>query len=537
MNKYGYFRYSDFAIGAKETASYSLNAELQEGSSLADLTVGVEPYDCASIEQDAYITSEPKPFYNMEHSLGLLTAITSDRNGAFTEPLTLTANFPAYYSMTGITIHSRNLITGMEIIGYRDGTEIARGSYSAARYEQFYDFAADGVNRIVFRISKIDKPYHFLGIYNIEYGKIRVFDDSAQVSAEITNHFSVLGDTLEYDTLDLAIINPEQEDYLFQRKQPIDYMFNELPESRFYVNSGDEYENNTIRVLAYDEIANLEGDFLGGMYNAYPLDSLISDIVGADIAYETVGTAGITMTGYLPVSTRRKALQAVLQGSNIRCYKGDKLVFKPLPSEVNMLRLDESNVLDNPQKSKKQEIRSVTVKQHNYSKSGEEAEVYHWYISKTENVLMTFSSPVYDLKVYEVTGTDENGQDIVSSSQSTKVKFVEQGANYCVVSNSSDNKIVIKGLKYSDSTVEYKQTNPLLIENEIYEDKSVELTISSDAQAVCDLLYELHSRKNSIVFRTLERLEIGGLYNILGEELNIKSITHTLNGVYEAEAV
>ena len=40
-----------------------------------------------------------------------------------------------------------------------------------------------------------------------------------------------------------------------------------------------------------------------------------------------------------------------------------------------------------------------------------------------------------------------------------------------------------------------------------------------------------------MVFRTLERLEIGGLYSILGEVLNIKSITHTLNGVYEVEAV
>lgn len=537
MNKYGYFRYSDFAVGAKETASYSLNARLQSGSSLDSLNTGVDAYDYASIEQDAYVTDKPKPFYNTEHGLGLLTAVTSDENGDFTEPLRLTADFPVYYSMTGITIHSRNIIRSMEIIGYRDGELVKRRFYSAVRYEQFYDFAADGVNRIVFVINKINKPYHFFGIYNIEYGRIRMFDDVTQVSASVTNHFSVLGDTLEYDTLDLAVINPEQGDYLFQRKQPIDYIFEDAPQSRFYVNSGDEYENNTIRVLAYDEIANLEGDFLGGMYRAYPLDSMIADIVGNDIAYETVGTADITLTGYLPVSSRRKALQTVLQGSNIRCYKGEKLVFKPLADETNALRLDESNIIEKPQKSKKQEIRSVTVKLHNYSKSGEEAEVYHWYISKTENVLMTFSTPVYDLKAYEVTGTDENGQDIVSSEQSENVTFIEQGANHCIVSNSSDSKIVIKGLKYSDSTVEYKKTNPLLIANEIYEDKSAELTICSNAQAVCELLYELHSRKSSIVFRTLEKLEIGGLYNILGEELNIKSITHTLNGVYEAEAV
>ena len=538
MNKYGYFRYSDFAVGAKENASYSINKELQEGSALTQLSVGVKPYDFASLEQNEYITSKPKILYKMQQDLGLLTTDVSNENGVFDEPIVLTVNFPAYFSMTGITINSRNIIKNITITAYQNDTEIVTETFSTTTKENFYPINIELANKIVFIITEINEPYRFFGIFNIEYGKIRLFNDETSVNAEITNNFSVLGDTLEYDTLDLTVIDPEKEDYLFQRKQPIDFMIGETPKARFYVDSGTELDDNTVQVLAYDEIANLEDDFFGGMYNNYPFNSLIADILsGTTVDFETKNTDNITLSGYLPITSRRKALQTILQGSNIRCYKGEKLVFKPLETQISDIILDETNILDKPQKNKKQEIRSVVVKQHNYSKGKEETELYHWYISTTENVRIIFSSPMHTLKAYEVTGVDENGQDIISETESQNVTFIETSANYCVVSNKSNNKMVIKGLNYIDSTVDYKKTNPLTAINEVYEEKTIELTISSNPQEVCNLLYDLYSRKNSIKFNTFQDLEVGGYYNILGENLNIKSKHQTLNGIYEVEAV
>ena len=538
MNKYGYFRYSDFAVGAKENASYSINKELQEGSALTQLSVGVKPYDFASLEQNEYITSKPKILYKMQQNLGLLTADVSNENGVFDEPIVLTVNFPAYFSMTGITINSRNIIKKITITAYRNDTEIITETFSTTTKENFYPINIELANKIVFIITEINEPYHFFGIFNIEYGKIRFFDDKTSVDAEITNKFSVLGDTLEYDTLDLTVIDPEKEDYLFQRKQPIDFLVNETAKYKFYVDNGTELNDNTIQVLAYDEIASLEDNFYGGIYNNYPLNSLIADILsGTTVDFETKNTDNITLSGYLPISSRRKALQTILQGSNIRCYKGEKLVLKPLETQINDIVFNETNIINKPQKNKKQEIRSLTVKQHNYSKGTEETELYHWYVSTTENVLITFSAPMHSLKAYEVTGVDENGNDIISETESGNVNFIESGANYCIISNKSSNKIVIKGLGYVDSTVNYIKNNPLIAINEVYEEKTVELTISSNPQEVCNLLYDLYSRKNSIKFNTFQDLKVGGYYNILGENLNIKSKHQTLNGIYEVEAV
>lgn len=538
MNKYGYFKYSDFAVGAKENASYSINKELQEGSALTQLSVGVKPYDFASLEQNEYITSKPKILYKMQQDLGLLTTDVSNENGIFDEPIVLTVNFPAYFSMTGITINSRNIIKNITITAYQNDTEIVTETFSTTTKENFYPINIELANKIVFIITEINEPYRFFGIFNIEYGKIRLFNDETSVNAEITNNFSVLGDTLEYDTLDLTVIDPEKEDYLFQRKQPIDFMIGETPKARFYVDSGTELDDNTVQVLAYDEIASLEDDFFGGMYNNYPFNSLIADILsGTMVDFETKNTDNITLSGYLPITSRRKALQTILQGSNIRCYKGEKLVLKPLETQISDIVFDETNIINKPKKNKKQEIRSLTVKQHNYSKGTEETELYHWYISTTENVLITFSAPMHSLKAYEVTGVDENGNDIISETESRNVNFIKSGANYCIVSNKSSNKIVIKGLGYVDSTVNYVKNNPLIAINEVYEEKTIELTISSNPQEVCNLLYDLYSRKNSIKFNTFQDLEVGGYYNILGENLNIKSKHQTLNGIYEVEAV
>jgi hypothetical protein len=226
-----------------------------------------------------------------------------------------------------------------------------------------------------------------------------------------------------------------------------------------------------------------------------------------------------------------------LQGTNTRLYKGEKYVFKPLDLELKETIYDEHNVLETPVKTKKNDIKCLVVENSIYSKSNEEQELYNWYIEKNADVTITFNAPSHSLKAYEVTGVDSNGNDIVSSTPSKKVTFVTTDVNYCVVNNTSDNKIVIKGKKYVKNTVNYRTENSLLVTGNYYSEVKVPITITDDAAEVSRFLYSLNSRKVSVKFKTLEEPEIGGYYNILGENLNIKSVRHDLNGVYEVEAV
>ena len=182
-------------------------------------------------------------------------------------------------------------------------------------------------------------------------------------------------------------------------------------------------------------------------------------------------------------------------------------------------------------------MRSVTVKYHNYSKGTEETEIHHWYLSKTEPTMITFSKPAHTLKAFEVVGTDNSGNDIVSETESENVTFTETGANYCVVENSSDNKIVIIGIGYTDSSMELKKTNSVIGRNQLYKDYTVDITLHGNTEETLNLLFDLYSRKDTVRFKTIEDIDVGGLYNILGSIYHVKKKKNTLDGVYEVEAV
>lgn len=537
-NKYGFFRYLDYALGAKEAAFIDSSEELQEGSTLDQLRSGVQPVEIASFEQDNYVTSEKLLMFNGQVPIGFVTKQISDSSGYFSKPIELQVSFNGYFSMTGLTLNARNVIASAKIEAYRDDEKVAEGIASGKSTTNFLPLSMELVNFVKVTIYQIREPFHFLGIYSIDFGSSRDFDESMNESVRITQNFSVLGDSLEFDTLDLSIITPESgEGYLFQRKQPINYILNGSAVQTFYVDSGDEGENNVASVRAYDEIANLKDDFLGGIYENCSVGLLINEIIENRFPYSIELDEDVLLSGYIPICSRGKALQMVLLASNMRCYKQGGIVFKPLQSHVSDVVIDQGNIIGNPQKERKQPVRSVTVTTRNYSKNSERTELHHWYLSKTSRTRITFSNPFHDLKAFEVVGEDEHGNDIVSETESENVLFIETGANYCIVDNSSNNKIVITGAGYSKGTEEFKKENPIIGADKIYYDFNIDLTVHSDGQSVCDLLYDLYSRRNSIKLKTLQPVIPGVLYNILGDVYHIKKVKNTLEGIYEVEAV
>lgn len=539
MNKYGYFKYLDYPLKAKEGITYSLqNATMQEGSSLTQLSVGVEPYNFASFEQDAYITASPLPLLKITHELGLATNEISDANGAFSPAIILTIDFPTFFFMSGITVNCRDGIKTASIAGYRGSTKIVDVTVTDIK-NNFIPAMLDGVDKVELSILELYKPYSFLVVYGIEYGRVRLFDEATVISAEMANSFSVLGDTLEYDTLDITAIDPEMGEYLLQRKQPIEYVMDGAAKNRFYIYSGETNTNNSTNILAYDEAGNLEGAFYGGYYVDYSAKRLIDDIMSnTKVDYVIEGLDNVVVNGYLPVATRRKALQSLMLGTNIRCYRSDKFVFRLADETVSSVVLDETNIVERPTITRKQPIRSLTVRYTEYSKGGgEEIDVYRGLVSRSAPQTIVFSEPAHAIVGYEITGVDENGQDIVSEMPSGNLRFIERGANHCVVICTTNNRILLKGLKFVVNKTDYTKGSLIHADDDSLENIVVETSIVSNINDVLYWLHRVYSRQVSIKFQTPENLEVGGHYNILGNELTISNKITNLTGIYEMEAV
>lgn len=552
-NKYGYFRYDDIVVGAKETAEIMSGGDLQDGSDVEQIRGGVTPYDFASLEQDTYVTAKPKRLAGNE-ALGFVPSAVSDESGNLSGGQILIGFTGGYVTTYGITIHAANVLRHVQVRLQSAHYGVAPKTYDfyATQKDEFFSWDAYKTTFLRLVFYEIDQPGAFLRVYGFDLGRTVIFDDANTVSAQVHTTFSLTGESIEYDTLDLQVLYDQVRGFFFQRRQPLTFVGSDgQTKQTFYVDQGETVETSegsqrayTAKISAYDIIASMEDTFLGGMYDNVPVGTLLADIMG-DVPYTLQGADGMTMTGYIPITTRRQALALVCRGCNLRPYRGASMTIKPIETE-SIAAYAENNIVDAPTIDAQQEQVSVTLKAHNYSKGTEEKELYHWYISKTSPVTITWSDPVHTVKAYEVTGVDENGNDIVSETETSAVTFTARNANYCTVTNTSDNKIVLKGLLYVDSTVEhtkseeqsqaYDTVNTVTIEDQ---------TILSDAEDVLDVLYDAYTRSATVSCQyvdvsdgTGQRQGVpypGQYAGVLGTLRTVTSVKDTLCGLYEME--
>lgn len=557
-NKYGYFKYSDFSASAANGATFDIaRVALQKGFDTASGSVskvfsGTGNQDFRSFEPQGFNLNEKVALFGQTGiAQGVVTAYRSDSNGLFVDgesnfPFKIEISLKGYYSMSGLTIKSRNVIKSLKIEAFRDNEPVASGQFVGSEKEEFFPIVIDNANSITLTVEQVE-PLSFIGIWGIEFGTAREFGDDSIISASVSKLYSLTAKSLEYDTLDLTVLDPQRGDYLVQNKQTIDFFVGEKPIERFYANQGTENGDNTTTIQAYSVVSVFETQTLGGFFgaDASRVIELIIKPIGYNVLDMDIANAP-TIDGYLPICSIREALQYIAIGSGLRFSSQDGidnnrcLLAEPVPTvpEETAVEYTEANIVGSPKYDKTDLVKSVTLKLHKLSQVKDTEELYHWYIAKNKKVKITFSSPHANLKAYEVTGKNADGDDVISGTPSKNVTFEKKEANYCVVVNKSSNKIVIIGNKYEDTTVEYVSESAELADNDETSEVSYETYIcTDDPQAICDELLEQNNRRTKITFSTLDRPKIGKAYNILGKVMVITKVTDTLTGVFEVEAI
>lgn len=575
-----YFEYQDFAKVDRADIALSTNSAMQAGSEIEQLRYGVEPYQYASFEKDAYITAKPKTLATEADKFGFLTNTVSDENG--NASVTIIVDLASIFTISGITLGCVNKLADVTIT-YSNVTDVTLREENFTSEDikdtlQFFNMASRGVRFVKITINKTEKPNRFVGIYRIDLGSVRIFNDTNLIDAEVNSHYSVDGSTIEYDTLNLNIFHEDDTEYMFTKRQPIVYKDgkgNVL--HKFYVVKGENSTENTISLTAYDSVALLESKFLGGIYGfedatSYPFNQLLADIFSnTGVEYRTEGTGNISVTGYIPICTRRKALALLCKGTNVRCVKqGGVLVFKPV-SSGNNVDYDDTVIVENPTVKTSQKFGRLTMLEHNYKRSNEEVELFNWYLKRGENTmqLIEFSEPVWKIRAYEVTGFDEVAKLDIVSNRDLKDYLTfyhapigdgqnegdETACNYCIIKNNTlANKIIIKGWKISDNTDDYVVSRNSFDVNADYDEIIVEdVTITSGIEDVGKFLFANANQKTEQDFEVVEvdRPQVGNNINTslvnspvviesdkgnVNYNIKISSVTDDLSGVYRVVA-
>lgn len=498
------FRYYDYAVGAKENAVYSSETAYQNGSGYENLKVGVPKYNYSSFEFNSYDPDNPRKLMKETDILAYSSAIQSSEDCSFTNPIVITVEFSEYFIINGLTLHSKAVITSGQIAYYRDGTIIENAvfDFSATDNDHFVECLGLNTNKLTITVFSIDKPLYFLDLFEVEFGRLRIFNNNNISECSLKETVSVSGQELPIDVLKISTQNNENSAYLFQRKQPIIIFTDNVEKGTFYIEKGTANNTNiSIDIECYDVIGNLSDEFLGGIYSKKTVKSLIADILsGTDVTCEIPESIGnMTVSGYIPITTKRQALVYVACATGCIFYKHPTLRIAELP-HLPTTSFDKTHIFQTPNITTTQEIKGVRLTIHNFSAGSEVVEAYKWYMSTKEQRKIKFSEPLHSLKAYTVTETTENGITTETKTLTNSVSFLETGANYCIVKNSSTQKICIEGSKYVDSKDVIECISPYVTRYQPYTVKEIEgFTLMADdySDSILTGMYNYYTKNSS----------------------------------------
>ena len=239
----------------------------------------------------------------------------------------------------------------------------------------------------------------------------------------------------------------------------------------YFIDTSKRSSRIDYEVSCIDSIGVLDtASYYGGIYSNKNARTLIAEVVGNDADVDYTNVSG-TITGYLPICSKRDALNQIAMALNlvVTTYGTDKIAFYPLATEQESV-INEDRIFsegDNVETSSR--VSAVNITYHTYALDSTSTQAYTGTINGTSTV--TFNEPYGNLSI--------SGGTLVSS-----------GANYATVTASGT--VTITGKKYIDNKVVATRLNPrtsVQDKNNIIEITDATLINANNVNSVLDNVY------------------------------------------------
>jgi hypothetical protein len=530
-----------YALTIKQDASPSMSVALQPFSKLADIRTGnitARPY--ATFEPDFWLLDGGYKFKQSNDAsvhVGIMSLLQSNDVGVFAVAPVLTVNFSSVHTTDGMTFrgaqYSNDFCNSMSVAFYDDSDALIRSdNYTPTSWEFSTTQAVSNFKKIVITFNGTNKPYRYLRLMGIDFGKLTYFTGADIKSASVVEEINPLSIELPIDTCDLmlfsndatfSIINPLGEYSALQNKQPLDVYETVGNENiyigQFYLDTWENVSDKEIVFRAIDMIGILENvPYMGGLWTtATTAGALIESMMSAiNTPYDLdPDLYSIDIVGWIPATTYREALQqiAFAIGAYVTCSRTGLIqIYKSvLASELiaydyaitkAQKGIDQSLTL-------KPLVTGVEIVAHNYVANTDAVELYNGYLSVGTHTI-TFNAPAHDLSI--------TGGTIASS-----------GANYAVVTVGTGGTVVLSGQGYTDTKQVSSVYNTALDANvkpNILSINDATLINPSNAATTAQKVYAYYQQRylqkvklfspsatpgDSVLIDTLYNQQIGGL--------------------------
>lgn len=386
-----------------------------------------------------------------KYTWGWWSAELCQEDGSFLNPPTLTASFSETHSSAGITLTFAATLPGRINIKWYDlqGALLDDKDFEPDRFMYFCDNQVEDYGKVVVSILSMSAGNRWLRCTHILFGVLEVIGPDRVKAAAVTEEMHPISLTLPISTLELdfysadgrfSFLAPEGVYRFFQWKQQVKAyatINGELrPMGVYYLQGATGQEGKVAELSLVNRIGVLDTlDFDGGIYDAVAVPDFLDELLGTEgISFELdPSLAGESLSGYLPICTRRQALQhmAFAIGAVIDDTRGDAIRLYPVQTKVSHLIGPERKIVGHKVKLEEL-VTQVDVTAHSYQLSDEIKELAKVQLELGEQRI-THSTPS---AVTAVTGAN----------------LITDHPNYAIVEVSTAGEVILTGHEYVDTT-------------------------------------------------------------------------------------
>ena len=451
-------KYSDVAIGAKESFEISTSAKLDasnidlmkaDGSSFKRYDV---PFALNSMILDG--ESEFLPESGLAE-VGYISNQLSDENGNFAEPIIFELSSSETFASAGLTIifdEIKNIYsTHINIKWYNGNSLLDDADFYPDSANYFCNKKIEFYNKIIITFYSLSLPANRLVVNQIEYGIKVEFSGNELRTAKCIQEIDPISTSVPINTFDFAIDSKKNIEFSFQTRQPIDVIFNGEKRATAFVKSAKRKSKTMWDIHAEDHIGLMDSVyFKGGIYSNKNAVDLIDEIFSvAKVPYGTeIGFGDIVVSGYIPYTTCREALMQVIFaiGAVADTSNSDKVNIFALKKDITQ-EISRRRIMQGQNFEDETRVTAVELMSHSYNETNETLVAYEAEKSGTgNNIFVSFTEPLHDLTI-------------------TSGSIVESGVNYAIINANSG--CTLTGKKYEHTMVIHRKDNPLVLSTDI----------------------------------------------------------------------
>lgn len=475
-------KYIDVPPGAQEEAMASAT-NTQPFGTAEQLTKGAADTPWVTLEPSGWpLDGSYQLLPDDPENVGWWSDEISGKDGVLADPPVISISFPQPYTATGMTFcfwpSMGQWCDQIHVIWYNGDTVLAETDANPDSANWVLTQTVESFDRIEIQLLHTNLPGKFAKLQQIQIGHVIVFFRDEVVQASLLNEIDPSLCELSTDTMTVEIIEKKGLSLIPQKNQAM-YLFRDDKQiAAQYITESSRENQRFYTFRCQSSVGRLEDEFLGGIYNDYPVDALLNSVL-AGFQADWTAFAHMAVTGYLPVCTRREALQQVAFaiGAVVTTQGDGTIRLVPLSDCVDAAFTGE-NIFPGAKVSREAQTAAVQIHVHRYAEGTEQETLLENEQISGNGVLYVFSEPHHG---YSIAGGS------LDSSGENWVRITASGP------------VTLTGRKYIHSTSVKRRENPYATAAEKANIVSVEnatLIHVGNVDGALDRLYAFHTLKH-----------------------------------------